>query len=257
MRVWVEICINSTTVTAVQQQVAAAYRGGADTVELCSRMEFDGLTPEREHIVAARAAFGDRPGLMVMIRPRAGDFCYTRDEVGQMRRQVETAVIAGANGVVFGLLKGRVLALPEMRQLTEQAHRLGLIVTCHRAFDAVVNQAEALTQLIDLDVDRVLTSGTPWGSSLSALDGVGLLNQLIQQANNQLEMVIGGGLHADNAPLLLAKLPVGRLAIHAYSGVLRSGYVAEAEVARLRQVVVDDSRLVQSSRLNQSPTGGL
>ncbi len=244
MRVRVEICVNCATVTAVQQDVAAAYRGGADTVELCSQMELDGLTPGREHIMAARAAFGDRPGLMVMIRPRAGDFCYTPDEVTEMRRQMETAVATGANGVVIGLLDGQVLAVKEMRQLTETAHSLGLIVTCHRAFDAVANQMEALAQLMDMGVDRVLTSGTPWGSSLSALHGVVQLNRLIQQAKDQLEMVIGGGLHAGNVPLLLAKLPVERLAIHAYSRVLRNGRVDAVEVARLRQAVIDlSSRL--------------
>lgn len=225
----------------MQQHVAAAFRGGADTVELCRQMAFDGLTPEREHMAAARAAFADRPGLMVMIRPRAGDFCYTTDEVMQMRRQMETAVTAGANGVVFGLLNGQALALKEMRQLTEWAHSLGLTVTCHRAFDAVANQAEALAQLIDMGVDRLLTSGTPWDSSLSALDGAAQLTRLIQQANNRLEIVIGGGLHADNVPLLLAKLPltVGRLAVHAYSGVLLDGHVDETKVVRFRQAVTN------------------
>lgn len=237
MRVWVEICINSTTVTAVQQQVAAAYRGGADTVELCSRMEFDGLTPEREHIVAARAAFGDRPGLMVMIRPRAGDFCYTPQEMDKMRRQMETAVAAGANGVVFGLLDGWALALPEMRQLTEQAHRLGLVVTCHRAFDAIGNQSEALEQLVEISVDRVLTSGTLWGSSLPAAAGIAQLAEIMRQANNRLEIVIGGGLNPENAPALLAQLPLatGRLAVHSYSGVLAGENVSEKKVSRLVQ----------------------
>lgn len=237
MRVRVEICINSTTVTAVQQNVAAAFRGGADTVELCSQMELDGLTPEREHILAARAAFGERPGLMVMIRPRAGDFCYAPDEVTEMRRQVETAVAAGANGVGFGLLNGRTLAMPEMRQLTEQAHRLELVVTCHRAFDAVGNQIEALEQLVEIGVDRVLTSGTPWGSSLPAAAGIAQLAKLMRQANNRLEIVIGGGLNPDNAPALLAQLPLitGRLAVHSYSGVLVGENVSEKKVSRLVQ----------------------
>ncbi|GIK56366.1 MAG: copper homeostasis protein CutC [Chloroflexi bacterium] len=244
LRVQVEICINCTTVTAVQQQVAAACRGGADTVELCSQMELDGLTPKREHIVAARVAFGDRPGLMVMIRPRAGDFCYTSEEVTEMRRQIETAAAAGANGVVFGLLSGQALAVAEMRQLTQWSHSLGLIVTCHRTFDAVANQAEALEQLIEIGVDRVLTSGTPWGSSLPATAGVAQLAEIMRQANNRLEISIGGGLDPHNAPALLAQLPLtaGRLAVHSYSGVLDGEGVSEKKVSRLVQTArrVDD-----------------
>ncbi|HRQ40727.1 MAG TPA: copper homeostasis protein CutC [Chloroflexota bacterium] len=239
MSVRVEICVNSTAVTAVHRDVAAAFRGGADTIELCSQMVFDGLTPDREHIVAARAAFADRPGLMVMIRPRAGDFCYAPHEVTEMMRQMDTAVAAGANGVVFGLLNGQALAVKEMRQLTEWAHSLGLVVTCHRAFDVVVNQGEALAQLMDMGVDRVLTSGTPWGSSLSVLDGVAQLARHIQQANNRLEIVIGGGLNPGNATVLLGQLPltIGQLAVHSFSGVLAGERVSEWKVARLVQAV--------------------
>jgi copper homeostasis protein len=239
MRVRVEICVNCVTATAVQQNVAAAYRSGADTVELCSQMEFDGLTPDREHIMAARAAFGDRPGLMVMIRPRAGDFCYTPDEVDEMRQQIETAVTAGANGVVLGLLEGQTLAVAKMRQLTEAAHTLGLTVTCHRAFDAIANQTDALAQLIEMGVDRVLTSGTPWGSSLPAVAGTSPLAELIRQADNRLEIVMGGGLNPDNVPTLLAQLPmtIGRLTVHSYSGVLERDSVSEEKVLRLVRAV--------------------
>ena len=46
----------------------------ATRVELCARMDVHGLTPPEAHVRAARAAFGARPGLLVMIRPRGGDF---------------------------------------------------------------------------------------------------------------------------------------------------------------------------------------
>ncbi|MCL4266896.1 MAG: copper homeostasis protein CutC [Anaerolineae bacterium] len=235
MRVGVEICVNSTTVTAVQQHVAVAYRGGADTVELCSHMELDGLTPPGKHISAARMAFGSRPGLMVMIRPRSGDFCYSPAELRRMAWQMETAVTAGANGVVFGLLNGSSLAGKEMRQLTGWAHGLGLIATCHRAFDAVADQADALEQLIEMGVDRVLTGGTPWGSALPAVAGAAQLAKLIRQADNRVEIVIGGGLNPDNVPALLAQLPLttGRLTVHSYSGVLDREGVSEEKVSRL------------------------
>lgn len=241
MSIWVEVCINCTTVTAVRRNVAAAFRGGADTVELCSHMEFDGLTPDREHIVAARTAFGDRPGLMVMIRPRGGDFCYSPAELRVITEQMVTAVDAGADGVVFGMLRGTSLARAEMAQLTGLAHGLGLTVACHRAFDAVTDWASALEELIQMGVDRVLTSGTPWDSSLPAAAGVTKLAALIRQADNRLEIVIGGSLKSDNVPALLAQLPmaVGQVAVHAFSGVLDGDAVSEMKVARLVQAVND------------------
>ncbi len=60
-------------------------------------MHLDGLTPPRESIEAARLAF-QRPGLMVMVRPRGGDFCYSSDEIAEMRREIEIAAEAKADG---------------------------------------------------------------------------------------------------------------------------------------------------------------
>ena len=103
----VEICINSDNLTNVRQAVEVAYRGGASRVELCAAMQSHGLTPDPVHIHAARAAFHARPGLMVMIRPRAGDFSYTRAELDLMHRQIHEAAQAGADGVVFGVFAGQ------------------------------------------------------------------------------------------------------------------------------------------------------
>ena len=200
-RIGVEICINSSTNTAVSRDVSAAYRGGANRIELCRDMAQDGLTPHREQIEIARTAFGERAGLLVMIRPRGGGFEYSSSEVDLMRRQMDTAVSAGANGVVFGVLQDDALNLNVMRSLTQRAHDNGLAVTCHRAFDAVAEQADALEMLIDLSVARVLTSGTKWGTGLSAVDGGTQLTKLIQQAHDRLEIVLGGGVNLQNVML--------------------------------------------------------
>ena len=80
----IEICIEAASEEGVKDAVRAAYLGGAATVELCSAMHLDGLTPDPQHIIAARQAFGNRPGLMVMVRPRAGDFCFSPAEVDLM-----------------------------------------------------------------------------------------------------------------------------------------------------------------------------
>ena len=69
-----EVCINCDGKQSVTEAVGYAYAGGASTVELCGAMHLDGLTPTQEHIIEARKAFKDRSGLMIMIRPRGGDF---------------------------------------------------------------------------------------------------------------------------------------------------------------------------------------
>ena len=92
----VEICIEASDREAVGDAVGAAYEGGASTVELCASMDVDGLTPSQELVKAARLAFRDRPGLMVMIRPRGGDFAYSDDELQNMRRHIDLAADAAS-----------------------------------------------------------------------------------------------------------------------------------------------------------------
>lgn len=190
-------------------------------------MADQGLTPTRRQIAAARAAFPDRPGLLVMIRLRAGDFAYTLPEVRQMEAQVQVAAQAGADGVVFGVLRPddhRVDA-EATRRLVATARSHGLGTTFHRAFDATPNPLEALQTLIDLGLDRVLTSGTPWGQPGTALEGVPRLAELVSLAGHRIEVVVGGGIRAEHLPILMARLPVqaGRVAFHAYSGAQEAG----------------------------------
>ena len=166
------------------ESVHAAVRGGAPRVELCSRLEVDGLAPPWEDLRAARALY---PSLLieVLIRPREGDFCYSAAEVAQMASDIETAVSYGADGVVFGCLtpSGDV-DIPAMRQLMECVNACSLArslalsgchgagdsaffsspereleVCFHRAFDHCRWPFDALEDIIGLGCTRILTSG--------------------------------------------------------------------------------------------------
>lgn len=235
----VEACINGDEVAETRASVSAANDGGATTVELCGAMRFDGLTPPRECIEAARDAFKPN-GLMVMIRPRPGDFHYSAAEIETMERQINTAAEAGADGVVFGALdsEGR-LDLPSLRELVGLSQSLELATTFHRAFDATRNRLEALEVLIGLGVGRILTSGVAWGETGSALDGVVALDAAIQAARGRLEIVIGGGVNPLNAPQILRQLNpwVGRLGVHSYSGIQDRGQTSRAGVKALVDAV--------------------
>src|SRR6478735_10810118 len=100
--VLIEVCVDSVA------SAAAAERGGAQRIELCSDLLEGGITPSLGLLQAVRASITLR--LHVIIRPRGGDFCYSEDEFDIMRRDTEIAKRAGVDGVVLGLLlpSGRV-----------------------------------------------------------------------------------------------------------------------------------------------------
>jgi copper homeostasis protein len=229
-----EVCIDSAFSQGAAQ---AAFEGGASRIELCSRMNFDGLTPSIQEIQLARAAFGN-PGLMIMIRPRTGNFMYTREEQKQIFQDIQIAKHHGADGVVFGALKENRIDIEVTRALTHHAKSLGLSVTFHRAFDAVENCSIALEQLIQLGIDRVLTSGTTWGSKQGALEGLAVIRDLLEQASNRIEIIVGGGINQSNIKTILRGLePFKNFSIHAYSGVQENGLTTTKAVRELLNLI--------------------
>jgi copper homeostasis protein len=174
---------------------------------------------------------------MVMIRPHAGDFVYGPAEIARMQRQIAMAAQAGADGVVLGLLQGRDGRVDDvaLAALLAESRSRSLKVTFHRAFDATPDPYAALETLIALGVDRILTSGSPWGSGEGALAGLPTLQRLVDQAAGRIEIVIGGGVTLANAKSIGAALPPGaRIAFHAYSSVLRHARVSAAAVRMLQ-----------------------
>ncbi len=242
----IEICIEASDSDATTQAVNAAFQGGAATVELCADMKQDGLTPSPACLAAARRAFQQRPGLMAMIRPRAGDFCYSPAELAVMLEQIDLAAAAGADGVVFGVLQAddQRIDRDASQHLLAAARRHGLKTTMHRAFDATPDPDATLEALIGLGFDRVLTSGVPWGVKGTALDGAERLAATIQRAQGRIEVVLAGSISPANVGPLLARLPLhaGRVAVHAYSGAQIAGHTTVEAVQILVRAASMDLR---------------
>jgi len=231
----VEVCIHSKDDAYVSRSVSSAWQGGAGRIELCAHMEQDGLTPSVKHIELAREAFRDRPGLLPMIRPRGGDFFYHRDDIALMEQQIKAAARAGADGVVIGVLDQETSAVhkPYSERLVGMAREHGLSVSFHRAFDAASDWQYALDTLLGLGIDRVLTSGMPWGSAGTALDGVERLVQMAAFVGGEIEIVAGGGVAIDNGPAIVSALTGKRCSLHAYSSMLTDGEVSPQKVQQL------------------------
>lgn len=189
-----EICVDSI------ESVHNAYRAGAHRVELCSALTEGGLTPSLGLIKAA-VAVDPMLDVMVMIRPRMGDFLYSDAEKEIMLSDVDMARELGAAGIVFGALtpKGDIdIAFTE--ELIRRAG-CGMSVTFHRAFDVCRDQHLALSQLISLGVERILTSG----GAKTAPDGIHTLESLCHAAQGKLIIMPGGGITPSNIKHLCSR----------------------------------------------------
>ncbi|CAN5559588.1 copper homeostasis protein CutC [soil metagenome] len=180
-----EICIDSV------EGAIAAQQGGAQRVELCANLLEGGTTPSAGTIALARQQINI--GLQVIIRPRGGDFCYSDLEFSVMQYDIVQAKQLGANGIVIGLLQPDG-AIDKTRTAQLVAIARPLNVTFHRAFDMAHDPQQALEDLIDLGIDRVLTSG----QEDSALEGLDLITALVQQAKQRIIVMPGGGVTERN-----------------------------------------------------------
>jgi len=201
-----EICIDSVA------SARAAADGGADRVELCAALPEGGTTPSAGMIESVRAVF---PGkLMVIIRPRGYEFLYSRDELGVMRRDIQVAREAGADGVVFGVLRADGTVDKEIcRDLLEEVN--GMDATFHRAFDMSRDLHESLATLHALGIRRVLSSG----GKADVPSGARILRDLIASAPPGLVFMPGGGITPENLAHVLATTGAREVHLSARTGV--------------------------------------
>lgn len=187
-----EICVETLA------DSIAAREGGADRLELCARLDLEGLTPALDLVQAVKAAVA--LPVMAMVRPRGGDFDYTPDELAAMRASIKPLIAAGADGLVFGVLRpGRSIDRDACARLVQEC--AGRPVVFHRAFDLVADRTAALEQLIDLGFRRVLTSGG--GARAAEPQCISELRRQIAQARGRIEIMPGGGIRPDNIALIV------------------------------------------------------
>jgi copper homeostasis protein len=183
MKFSLEICCYTV------ESASTAAKAGAHRVELCAGRLEGGTTPSAGYL--HEAAFIDGIPILPILRPRGGDFCYSDAEFRQMLYDLELMRELGFPGVVTGILLPNGNAdLHRLSMLKQVAGDLEFCI--HRAIDMSKNPLEALDQLIDLGVKRVLSSG----ARNTALEGLELLEQMANKANGRIEIMAGSGINA-------------------------------------------------------------
>lgn len=177
----------------------SAVEGGADRIELCANLAEGGTTPSYAHIKKCREAFDVT--LFPIIRPRGGDFLYTKDEFEIMKNDIKLCKELGCEGIVIGLLNmDGTIDMTRTSELVELAYPLE--VTFHRAFDRCRDPFAALEELIGIGCQRILTSG----QKPTVSEGVDLIAELNKKADDRIIILPGSGVRKENIKMLAEKI---------------------------------------------------
>ncbi|MBE9468266.1 MAG: copper homeostasis protein CutC [Bacteroidetes bacterium] len=179
-----------------------AEKAGADRIELCDNYSEGGTTPSYAAIEYSVNKLNIP--VNIIVRPRGGDFLYSSAEYELIKNDVLKIKELEANGVVIGFLKKNgEIDIERTKEIVNLAKPMQ--VTFHRAFDMCKNQHKALQQLIDVGVDRILTSG----AENTALKGIDLLKELVEKADNRIVVMPGCGVDEKNLKKLVLKTKAG------------------------------------------------
>ena len=202
--------------------VLASAKGGAERLELCSSLAEGGLTPSQGFLEWTL----EQVSIPVhcMLRPRAGNFVYSRVEFDILVKELRQLRNAGAQGVVTGILtREHTVDVEAMRRVRDLAYPMRLCF--HRAFDITVDRRQALEDVIGTGADVLLTSG----GAASLFAGAAEATRIVRQAAGRIEVMGGesrgareqcGAAMAQNSGGYAALFPAQRLA---RGGIQQSG----------------------------------
>ena len=198
MTITIEVCVDNI------ESLLTAQQSGADRIELCSALALGGLTPNAG-FVQKSIDLATIP-LYTIIRPRAGDFVYSEQEIDIMVSDIKFMKLLGIEGVVIGALTpDGDIDEAALKRLMSASRDIG--VTFHRAFDLCNDPKQALEILINAGCERVLTSG----QQAKAEQGCELIKELVAQADGRISIMPGAGVNLENAEKIIALTQVKEL----------------------------------------------
>lgn len=200
-----EVCVENFT------WVPRAIARGGDRIELCDNLAVGGTTVS--HGVAAKSityCHLHHTKVMTLVRPRDGNFTYSKEEIEIMQNDIVHFKQLGTDGVVIGCLnRSGWIDEEAMHQLLESTK--GLEVTFHMAFDYIKPeyQLEAIDWLAEHGVNRILTHGGPGTSSIE--DNLSRLKEYVNYAKDKISIMPGGGITDKNLNFITSKLNISEV----------------------------------------------
>lgn len=189
-----EVCVESFS------EALAAEKRGADRIELCDNLYLGGTTPSYGTIKMAMEKLSI-PAFPI-IRPRGGDFYYSKEEIEIMKEDIKICKSLGAKSVVLGVLTAdNKVDFETLKELVDLASPME--VTFHKAVDELKDPVEVIDKFVEIGVKRILSSGT----KETALEGKDILNAMIKKAAGRITILIAGKVTNDNLDEVVAAIP--------------------------------------------------
>lgn len=182
----IEVCVDNI------EDAINAEKNGADQIELCARLDLDGLMPNKTLLDQAfdKLSVPIKP----MLRLRGGDFVYNRQEKDALLNSLEILLNFNCKSIVFGALtqKGTV----DTAFLEEITSYLGDQVICfHKAIDYTIDILEACSILSSFEkVTEVLSSG----AAQTAIEGHTMLNKMNRALRTDQNLIAAGKILPEN-----------------------------------------------------------
>lgn len=181
----IEACVESIS------EAIKAESLGATRIELCDNLSVGGTTPSAGTIKIAKHYLSIP--VMVLIRPRGGNFVYSPVEIEVMKHDIELCKNIGVYGVVMGALTADGhIDIELMKQLIDLARPMS--ITFHKAIDETFKIMEEFKKLKMLGVDYILTSG----GRDTALEGKEIINKMASLSDGNLTIIAAGKITKSN-----------------------------------------------------------
>ena len=159
-----------------------AEKAGANRIALCAAPGEGGTTPSFG--LMKKVCKNVSIPVVAFIRPRGGDFYYSKKEFNVMKADIKMAKKAGCSGVTLGILnKDNTIHIERTAQLVELAKPM--TVTFGRAMDLSPDLTKAIVDIIETGCNSVLTCG----GRINVENSIPLINKLISIADHNITVI--------------------------------------------------------------------
>ena len=167
-------------------QAIKAESLGADQIELCARLDLDGLTPSRKLIMQCQENLSIP--IKVMIRPRMGNFIYNTSELQTMISSIMMCQDLGIQAIVLGALnEDNTTDINAINTLADSGKTMH--ITFHKAIDLTPDPLVEIDKLKAINnISAILSSG----KGRTAWEGRNLLIAMKKSCGNSLELIVAG-----------------------------------------------------------------